>query len=54
MERWVLIVGVVAIFPCLAAMGRYFDRGSNLPGLCTTTEQQCTDDTVALKPEFAI
>lgn len=44
MERWVLIVGVIFIFLCLAVMGWYFDRDSNLPGLCTTTEQQCTDD----------
>ena len=44
MERWVLVGGVIAIFLSLAVMGWYYHQDSNLPGLCTTTEQQCTDD----------
>jgi hypothetical protein len=42
MERWVIIVGVLAIFASLGVAGWYFEpRGHDVTNMCANEQAQC-------------
>jgi hypothetical protein len=43
MERWILIVGVLAIFLGLAVMGWHFEQSGSSERMCASPEAHCDE-----------